>query len=92
MSAISRALGVKAGTVYSWLKSPPGGGGVPELVAAGAARGVVGKGSEVNRNEGLHSWLQGKLNRPVRKTKGYSKRARALGESLALVWIWHNLI
>ena len=31
---------------------------------------VVGKGSEVNRNEGLHSVLRGKLNRLVQKDQG----------------------
>ena len=31
------------------------------------------KGREANRNEGLHSVLRGKLNRLVRKTKGYTK-------------------
>ena len=46
-----------------------------------------GKGSEVNRNEGLHSVLRGKLNRLVRKTKGYSKSVEMLTASLALVWV-----
>ena len=45
----------------------------------------VGKGSEVNRNEGLHSVLRGKLNRLVRSTKGYSKSIEMLTGSLALV-------
>ena len=36
-------------------------------------RNVVGKGGAVNRNDGLHSVLRGKLNRLVRRTKGYSK-------------------
>ena len=47
----------------------------------------VGKGGEVNRNEGLHSVLRGKLNRLVRKTKGYSKSVEMLTGSLALVWL-----
>ena len=33
----------------------------------------VGKGGAVNRNEGLHSALRGKLNRLVRRTKGCAK-------------------
>ena len=33
----------------------------------------VGKGGAVNGNEGLHSALRGRLNRLVRRTKGYSK-------------------
>ena len=47
----------------------------------------VGKGGEVNRNEGLHSVLRGKLNRLARKTKGYSKSLEMLTGSLALVWL-----
>ena len=58
--------------VYNWL--PPD-------------RHVSGKGSEVNRNEGLHSVLRGKLNRLARRTKGYSKSVDALVGSLAMVWI-----
>ena len=53
---------------------------------------VVGKGSEVNRNEGLHSVLRGKLNRLVRRTKGYSKSVEMLAGSLALVWLREGLI
>ena len=34
---------------------------------------IVGKDGTVNRNEGLHSMLRGKLNRLVRRTKGYTK-------------------
>ena len=34
---------------------------------------VVGKYGAVNRNEGLHSVLRGKLNKLVRRAKGYSK-------------------
>ena len=47
----------------------------------------VGKGSEVNRNEGAHSVLRGKLNRLVRKTKGYSKSVDMLAGSLAMIWL-----
>ena len=47
----------------------------------------VGKGSEVHRHEGLHSVLRGKLNRLVRKTKGYSKSLEMLTGSLARVWL-----
>ena len=48
-------------------------------------RHKIGKGSEVNRNEGLHAVLRGKLNRLVRKTKGYSKSVEMLRDSVALV-------
>ena len=44
---------------------------------------VKGKGGEVNRNEGLHSKLRVKLNRLVRRTRGYSKRLYMLVGSLA---------
>ena len=47
----------------------------------------VGKGGAVNRNEGLHSVLRGKLNRLVRRTKGYSKTDGMLTMSLALAWL-----
>ena len=57
-----------------------------------ADRHQVGKGGAVNRNEGLHSFLRGKLNRLGRKTKGYSKKERGLRDGLALVWVWHGLI
>ena len=40
---------------------------------------VKGNGSEVNRNEGLHSKLRVRLNRLVRRTPGYSKRLYMLG-------------
>ena len=50
-------------------------------------RHKIGKGSEVNRNEGLNSVLRGKLNRLVRKTKGYSKSVKMLSGSLALIWV-----
>ncbi len=63
--------------VYRWL--PPD-------------RHTAGKWSEVNRNEGLHSVLRGKLNRLVRRTKGYSKSVDALVGSLAMVWLRENWI
>ena len=50
-----------------------------------------GKGSEVNRNEGLHSKLRVKLNRLVRRTHGYSKRLYMLVGSLAMVWLRDGL-
>ena len=53
---------------------------------------IVGKGSEVNRNEGLHSVLRGKLNRLVRRTKGYSKSVEMLFGSLAMVWLREGMI
>ena len=40
----------------------------------------------MNRNEGLHSVLRGKLDRLVRKTKGYSKSLAMLSGSLVLMW------
>ena len=58
--------------VYDWLPSN---------------KHVVGKGREANRNEGLHSVLRGKLNRLVRRTKGYSKSAQMLRDSIALVYL-----
>lgn len=48
-------------------------------------RHVVGKGSAVNWNEGLHSVWRGKLNRLMRRTKGYTKSVEMLVYSLALV-------
>lgn len=39
----------------------------------------------VNRNEGRHSRLRSKLNRPVRDTKGYAKSAAMLAYALALL-------
>ena len=50
-----------------------------------AGRHKVGKGGEVNRSEGLHSVLRSKLNRLVRRTKGYSKSVQMLPDSIALV-------
>lgn len=46
---------------------------------------VVGKGGTVNWNEGLHSWLRSKLNRPGRGTKGYTKSAEMPVYSVALL-------
>ena len=57
-------------SVYDWLP---------------ANRHVVGKGREANRNEGKHSVLRDKLNRLIRKTKGYSKSEEVLRDSVALV-------
>ena len=44
-----------------------------------ANRRKVGKGSEVNRNEGLHSVLRGKLNRLVRRRKATQRAWRRCG-------------
>lgn len=55
-------------------------------------RRLVGKGSEVNRNEGLHSQWRSKLNRLMRKTRGYSKSMAMLGDSIALVCLGLGLI
>ena len=52
-----------------------------------ANRHKVGKGGEVNRNEGQHSRLRVKLNRLHRRTKGYSKSVAMLGNSIALVFL-----
>ena len=51
-----------------------------------------GKGSEVNRNEGLHTKLRTRLNRLGRATSGYSKKLEMLANSLALVWLREGLI
>ena len=57
-------------------------------------RHVTGKGGAVNWNEGLHSVWRGKLNRLMRRTKGYTKRVEMLVYSLALVcwrqWLKSN--
>ena len=47
---------------------------------------MVGKCGAVNRNEGLHSMLRGRLNRLVRRTKGYTKSVEMLVNLLALVF------
>ncbi len=54
-----------------------------------ANRHEVGKYGPVNWSEGLHSWLRGKLNRLVRRTKGYTKSVAMLVYSLALV-CWYR--
>ena len=43
------------------------------------------KGGAVNRSEGLHSVWRGKLNRLMRRAKGYTKSVAMLAYSLALV-------
>ena len=50
------------------------------------------KGREANWNEGLHSVLRGKLNRLIRRTKGYSKKQEMLTGSLALLWLHQGWI
>ena len=47
---------------------------------------VVGKYGAVNRNEGLHSMLCGKLNRLARRTKGCAKSIEMLVNLLVLVF------
>ena len=47
-------------------------------------RHVIGKGGAVNWNEGLHSKLRSKLNRLVRRTKGYTKSLEMLKHLLAI--------
>ena len=47
---------------------------------------VVGKRGAVNWNAGLHSMLRGKLNRLVRRTKGYAKSVDMSVNPLALVF------
>ena len=46
---------------------------------------VVGKGGAVNWNEGLHSVWRGKLNRLMRRAKGYTKSIEILVYFLTLV-------
>ena len=48
-------------------------------------RHAVGKSGAVNWNEGLHSVWRDKLNRLIRRTKGYTKSVEVLVYSLALV-------
>ena len=45
---------------------------------------MIGKGGAVNRNEGLHSKLRSKLNRLVRRTKGYTKSVEMLKHLLVI--------
>ena len=47
-------------------------------------RHAIGKGGAVNRNEGLRSNLRSKLNRLVRRTKGYTKSVEMLKRLLAI--------
>ena len=47
---------------------------------------VVGKYGAVNRCDGLHSMLRGKLNRLVRRTKGCAKSVDMLVNLLELVF------
>ena len=54
-------------------------------------RHVKGKRSEVNRNEGLRAKLRVRLNRLVRRTRGYSKRLYMLIGSLAMAWLRDGL-
>ena len=63
-------------SVYKWLPTD---------------RHKVGKGSKVNRNEGLLSVLRGKLNRLVRNTKGSSKSVEMPSISIALLWFAYEL-
>ena len=55
------------------------------------ARHVKGKGSEVNRNEGLQAKLRVRLNRLVRQTHGYGKRLYMLAGSLAMALLREGL-
>ena len=48
------------------------------------ARHVKGKGSDVNRSEGLRLKLRARLNRLVHRTHGYGKRLYMLVGSLAI--------
>ncbi len=57
-----------------------------------AGRHEVVKGSEVNRNEGLHSRLRDGLNRLHRQTKRYRKSMAMLSDSIALVCVTLKLI
>ena len=57
-----------------------------------AGRRERGKGSEVNRNEGLRAKLRTRLNRLGRATSGYSKKLETLANSLALARLRERLI
>ena len=57
-----------------------------------AGRRERGKGSEVNRNDGLRAKLRTRLNRLGRATSGYSKKLGMLANSLALAWLREGLI
>ena len=58
----------------------------------GSRNGIKPEGGAVKRNEGLHSFRRGKMNRLIRRTKGYSKREGALREALPPAWIRQGLI
>ena len=55
---------------YAWLPRP---------------RHKVGKGSAVNRHEGLHAVRRGKLHRRVRRAQGYSQSVARLRAAMAWV-------
>ena len=55
-------------------------------------RQEVDKGTEVNRNKGLHSRLRDMLNRLHRRNKGYSRSIAMLNDSIALVCLSLKLI
>ena len=57
-----------------------------------ADRHRMGKGSEVNRNEGTHSRWRDRLRRLQRQTKGYSKSLDMLTGSIAWVSLGLGLI
>ena len=57
-----------------------------------AGRRERGKGSEVNRNDGLRAKSRTRLNRLGRATSGYSKKLEALANSLALARLREGLI
>ena len=61
--------------------------GCPKTDAHTVNKHVVGKCGAVNWNEGLRSMLRGKLNRLVRRTKGYTKSIEMLVNLLALVFL-----
>lgn len=47
---------------------------------------MVVKSGAVNWNEGLHSKLRSKMNRLMRRTKGYTKSVEMLNHLLAIVF------
>ena len=57
-----------------------------------AERRERGKGSELNRNEGLRAKSRTRLNRLGRATSGCSKRLETLAGSLAPAWLRKDLI
>ena len=52
----------------------------------------IGKGSEVNRNEGVHSQLRDRLRRLQRRAKGYTKSPAMLTGSVAWACLELGLI